>query len=143
MIRPQPDNSLKEANKDLKRRDRIRHWLYTTKAGAEVLDEAVNRRLNERESVLVLCYSDGWIEVYAKRTVAVHIAVKLHATTPVSEQAAEDYLDTTLPKRFAPLYIPGNIRAQGPVQRITAEQELRRRDRLKWMKLFREMGGMA
>jgi hypothetical protein len=105
----------------------LESWLHGTMEGERIIRSEVNRRLDGKDSVLLVLYSDGWVEAYSERTVAVHVANKIHATTSATAQLAEHYLDLTLPKRFRRLYIPRNLRAMGRCEKITAEREQWRR----------------
>ena len=65
-----------------------------------------------------------WIEVYCKE----HIDVG-YASLPVTRSAGDDrlmdeYIELTVPKRFARLYLPGYVRAADQVRPIEASEML-------------------
>jgi len=84
--------------------------------------------MNKREAVLVVLHADGWAEVYADKSVDVHVAVKPFAWNAVMGQLAEDYLDLTLPRRYQRLYLPVNLRGVGLCEQLMPT-DLVKRDR--------------
>ena len=65
----------------------------------------------KREAVLIVVHSDGWIQVFAEKHVDVRIEMLPHSVTPEAEILAEDYLGSSLPKRYRDVYWPGLQRA--------------------------------
>lgn len=98
----------------------IEKWLGTTSEGSDLLQ----RFEGARRKVLIVLYSDGWVEAYAGKDVDVRIVNKIHATTPEGGQMAERILELSLPRVYAELLWPGNRRASGQVRKVTAQQVL-------------------
>ena len=123
--------------------DSLKHastWLREHPDGRELLEREMAAKCEEclrpvRHRVLVLLYSDGWVEVYgSQRDLSVTVANMLHTTGPDTERLAEEYLAGTLSKRLRPLYLPRNLVATGRVERRTAAEESERLWRLDWLK---------
>ena len=70
------------------------------------------RDRRQRERILLVTHSDGWLEVFAGPGVLVHHATML-ATTPAGEVKAEAVLEEQLPRSYRELYEPGNRRYAG------------------------------
>jgi len=94
---------------------------------ADVLASAIEDKCRacpwaERQRpVLVVLYSDGWVEVYAGADVSVRVETKLWSPNAVAGLCAENYLESTLPKRFTDVYWPRNCRAVGQCRQVFAE----------------------
>lgn len=99
----------------------------TPKTRTSISYNSQTRFGNRREAILVVLHADGWAEVYGEPHVDVHIAVMPHTTTPEGELAAEEYLDTTLPRRYRDVYWPALRRAADFV-RVVSPSDIVRRD---------------
>ena len=78
------------------------------------------------EPVLVVVNGD-WLEVYGSKGIHLHVVQKPYMGTSSSVEAelmAESYVDAKLPFRYRQLYVPGFLRWQGPIERITPQQRL-------------------
>ena len=91
-----------------------------------------------RQHVLVLCSADGWIEVYGERGVQVRIEDKIFAVEPETADLAEQYLDMSLPRKYAGLYEPAKLREAHLIRKRTATSELLWREREAWLECFKE-----
>jgi hypothetical protein len=82
-------------------------------------------RVPRRERVLVVLRSNGWVEVYARRTVDVRVVNRIHATGDSETAHALDRLvELQLPKCYRRLYFPVRLRGAGQVRKVTPEQAL-------------------
>lgn len=71
----------------------------------------ISKRPTQREAVLVLAHGDGWIEAFGEKHIDVRIEMVPYVTTQPGEILAEEYVETSLPKRFRDVYWPGDRRA--------------------------------
>lgn len=65
----------------------------------------------QRARVLILAYPDGYLEVYADQGADIHTITPIYMRTKAGEALADEWLDETLPKRFAELHVAPNLRA--------------------------------
>ena len=74
--------------------------------------------------VLVCLHPDGFVEVYGPPNVRAVVANVPAARTAREEAAAQDWLDRTLPRRFAELRVPSGptLRATGRVECVSAAE---------------------
>lgn len=93
-----------------------------------------------REKVLIVMYSDGWIEVYADKNVDAHIAQRLHITNPKNATNADEYLESTLPRCYRELYWPIKLRASGQCKKVTPEQALNTHLEMHLLREIRNLG---
>ena len=80
----------------------------------------------QREKVLVVFNSDGFVECYAGKDVDVHIVTKPHASTPAAEILAQEYVGLAIPRPYREVYFPSYCRAAEQLRRITAADILNR-----------------
>lgn len=78
-------------------------------------------RPRQREHVLVLVHSDGFLEVYAGKHVDVRVCDVPAGSTPEAEIAAEQLVDLTVPMPYRQLHWPDLRRAMHMPRKITAE----------------------
>ncbi len=107
-------------------------WLHQHPFGKRVLADALADAVEDkcrgceyaasRSRVLVVLYSDGWVEAYAERSTLVKVVTKIDAPTPEAGQLAERYLDLALPRVYADLYWPVKRCAVGLCETLTAER---------------------
>ena len=81
----------------------------------------------KREAVLVVGHSDGWIQVFAEKSVDVRIEMLPHSITPEAEVLAEEYVGLSLPKRYRDVYWPSMQRA-ADMMRLVLPSDIARRD---------------
>lgn len=108
----------------------LERWLQSTAEGNDVL----SRFEGTRRKVLVVLYSDGWVEAYSTKDVDVRCVVKPYASTPEGGAIADRYLEATLPGQYAELYAPGNRRNADKCRKVTAAQLLAARCDLELLK---------
>jgi hypothetical protein len=65
----------------------------------------------EREKILVLLYSDGFVEVYGEKHIDARIVNVPVASTPAGEILAEEYVELTIPRCYRDIYFPTAKRA--------------------------------
>ena len=82
---------------------------------------------SKREAVLIVGHSDGWIQVFAEKSVDVRIEMLPHSTTPEAEVLAEEYVGLSLPKRYRDVYWPSMQRA-ADMMRLVLPSDIARRD---------------
>lgn len=112
-------------------------WLEDTDDGRAILERWTAWK--NRQPVLVLCSADGWIEVYGERAIDVHCENKLYAVTPATADLAEQFLDLSLPRKYAGLYVPVKLRKTHLIRKRTATCELLWRERAAWLGCFKEL----
>ena len=101
-------------------------------------------RLRQRVRVLIVANSDGFIEAYGESSVSVHIAQRLHTDGGSgSEVDADEYLDRVLPGPFKELYYPNKLLTVGQCQKVTAEDEVNRRENLAVLREVRNLAAPA
>ena len=83
-------------------------------------------KTSPRETVLVLAYADGWIEVYAERHVSAKIVLVPSTGSVAGEVLAERYLDETLPYRYREVHWPGKLRAADKLRTVRPSDMARR-----------------
>jgi hypothetical protein len=81
----------------------------------------------QREKVLVVLNSDGFVECYAGKAVDIHIVTKPHASTPAAEILAQEYVGLAIPRAYREVYFPSYCRAAEQLRRITAGDIINRR----------------
>ena len=84
-----------------------------------------NRR--QREKVLVVFNSDGFVECYAGKAVDIHIITKPLASTSTAEILAQEYVDLAIPRAYRDVYFPSYCRAAEQLRRITAGDIINRK----------------
>lgn len=84
-----------------------------------------NRR--QREKVLVVFNSDGFVECYAGKDVDIHIVTKPHASTSTAEILAQEFVGLSIPRAYREVYFPSYCRAAEQLRRITAGDIINRR----------------
>ena len=75
----------------------------------------------QREPVLAVLNSDGFVEIYAGKHVDVKIVNTVHCETPAGEVSAERLIEQSLPRRFRDVFSPGNRRGFGMVEKSTID----------------------
>ncbi len=78
-------------------------------------------RAGQREAVLAVLNSDGFVEIYAGDHVDVRIVNAVHCETLAGEVSAERLIEQSLPRRFRDVYFPGNRRGFGMVETVTVD----------------------
>ena len=78
-------------------------------------------RPGQREAVLAVLSSDGFVEIYAGDHVDVRIINAVHCETPAGEVSAERLVEQSLPRRFRDVFSPGNRRGFGMVEEFTID----------------------
>ena len=81
----------------------------------------------KREAVLVVVQSDGWIQVFAEKSVDVRIEMLPNSITPEAEVLAEEYVGLSLPKQYRDVYWPSMQRA-ADMMRFVLPSDIARRD---------------
>lgn len=84
-------------------------------------------RIPQRARVLILAYPDGFLEVYSDQGVDIHVVTPVCMRTKAGEALADEYLDATLPRRFAELHVAPNLRAVHTA-RVIRPSDLLKRD---------------
>lgn len=92
----------------------------TTSPLVESATTSYQTNQRQREKVLVVLNSDGFVECYAGKSVDVHIVAKPHASTPAAEILAQVYVDLSIPQAYRAVYFPSCCRAAEQLCRITA-----------------------
>jgi hypothetical protein len=95
-----------------------------------------------RSKVLIVLYSDGWVEAYAEKYVDVHIVQRLHITNPANANLADEYLESTIPRCYRDLFWPIKRRAMGQCRKVTAEQRLDAHLDLQLLREIQSWGGV-
>jgi len=136
----------------------VGHWLQLTNEGRELLDAIlpawmlrdtkameielraeVDRRLQGRASVLVVCH-EGYLEAYSDEA-TIHFANALAGVDDMTADAATDageYLEWRIPERYRRLLF---CRPQvHSIENFTAEEELRRRTELALVRELKAIG---
>ena len=91
----------------------------------------------EREPVLVVLESDGWVEVYGNRErLRVHVANRLGCPVESTQQRllTEEILELRLPAWAKELYVPSNRLAVGDVRDCRwPDEEVARLEAIAWL----------
>lgn len=79
-----------------------------------------------REKVLVVLHADGFVEVFGKENIDVHIARRLHVENERGDLSTllDEYTTATMPRCYRGLYMPNKCREIGNIESITPEQAL-------------------
>lgn len=93
----------------------LEKFLAGTTEGQDLLE-----RFERRKKVLVVLYSDGWVESYSTPDVDVKIVNKPHASSAEGGYWSERYLEEMLPRPYAEIYCPGYRRAADKLRKVTA-----------------------
>lgn len=94
------------------------------------------------EPVLVVSYSDGWLEAYADRHVDVTIVEMPAGMTVAAEIAVEEYIERLLPHRLRSLYYPTGRRAAAMLRPVTASSILARDHDVAMLRAIERAGAM-
>ena len=128
----------------------LRAWLQGHPVGKDLLRNEVENAIETRcrdcdkPRVLVVIDGSGDVDVYGGNHVRVHIAERPYICGRESENWAvarrvgDEYLDCMLPRVFAEMFYPGNLRGIGFVRQVTPEMIENRNRELAILKGLRE-----
>ena len=97
-------------------------------------------RILQRTRVLVLAYPDGYLEVFSDQGVDIHVVTPIYMRTPAGEALADEYVDATLPKRFAGLHVAPMLRTIHQAKVIRPSDVAKRLLRLDLIREARAIG---
>ncbi len=97
-------------------------------------------RPRQREAVLIIAHGDGWLECFAERHVDVKIVMPPYVRGAEGERVTDEWLDLTLPKRFADLRWPILRRAAEMLRVIRPTGILRREADLALLRTLDRIG---
>lgn len=80
----------------------------------------------QRDAVLIVAHGDGWLEAYAERHVDVMLVQPPYVLGIAGERLADEWLDATLPRRYADLRWPILRRAAERLRAVRPSDILRR-----------------
>lgn len=88
--------------------------------------ESISTTPIPRQRVLVVLHADGFVEVFADDSTAVHIGIMPHVA-PEGERLAAEFFEGRLPLVYRTLYAPGMRRACDMVRTIRPSDIARQR----------------
>lgn len=94
----------------------------------------------QREMVLVVFNSDGFVECYASKQVDIFIATKPYASGPAAEILTEEYVDLAIPRAYRDLYFPSYCLAAEQLRRIAAGEILNRQHNVELLRGIQTLG---
>ena len=94
----------------------------------------------QREKVLVVFNSDGFVECYASKQVDIYIATKPQASAPAAEILAQEYIDLAIPRAYRDVFFPSYCRAAEQLRRITAGDILNRQHNVELLRGIQAFG---
>ena len=112
----------------------------TTSPQVESAPTSYQNSQRQREKVLVVFNSDGFVECYAGKAVDIHIVTKPHASTPAAEILAQEYVGLAIPRPYREVYFPSCCRAAEQLRRITAADILNRQHDVELLRGIQALG---
>jgi hypothetical protein len=112
----------------------------TTSPQVDSAPTSYQKNGRQREKVLVVFNSDGFVECYASKHVDIYIATKPHASTSVAEILAQEYVDLAIPRAYRDVFFPSYCRAAEQLRRITAGDILNRQHDVELLRGIQTLG---
>ena len=92
------------------------------------------------EHVIVELCGDGWVQVYSADNVRVHVFNRLHIADPAMANDVDEFHSLEMARPYRHLYFPRHVRATGLIEKRTIEAEYLRREKLKTLREFQQLG---